>query len=357
MNLEEIKKKAIENVSSAKTTEELQNIRVAVMGRKGGLTEVLKSLKDLSIEEKKKIGATANELRDELEELFNAKEKELKKQEREAKFRIDVTRPGHKISRGNTHPLSIIDKEVRRIFSSMNFSVVEGPEIETEYYNFDALNIPAEHPARDMWDTFWLKNNQQFPISNFQFPNKSEIKKPKTKNQKLLMRTHTSPMQIRYMETRNPPFQIIVPGRVFRYEATDASHETNFYQVEGLMVGEDINLANFKFVVEEFFKKFFSAEDGFASDGEKIEFRYRPSYFPFVEPGLEVDIRIGKGKWLEVMGAGMVHRNVFDAVRYNPDRVQGFAFGMGLDRLAMIKYNIPDIRLFYSGDVRLTKQF
>lgn len=166
------------------------------------------------------------------------------------------------------------------------------------------------------------------------------------------MRTHTSPVQIRYMEAHKPPFQIIVPGRVFRYEATDASHEINFYQLEGLMVGKSVSLANFKFVIEEFFHRFFA--------GKKIEIRYRPSYFPFVEPGLEVDIKL-KGKWLEVMGAGMVHPHVFEAAHYNPSPPtggwQGFAFGVGIDRLAMIKYNIPDVRLFYSGDLRFIKQF
>jgi len=164
----------------------------------------------------------------------------------------------------------------------------------------------------------------------------------------MLLRTHTSPVQVRYMESHEPPFQIIVPGRVFRYEATDASHEANFYQVEGLMVGHDISLANFKYIIERFFEQLFE---------KKVEFRFRPSYFPFVEPGLEVDIKFAGGRWLEVMGAGMVHRNVFDAVRYNPDEVQGFAFGVGLDRLAMIKYGVPDIRLFYSGDARFTRQF
>jgi len=173
------------------------------------------------------------------------------------------------------------------------------------------------------------------------------------KSQKLLLRTHTSPMQIRYMEMHKPPFQIIVPGRVFRYEATDSSHEVNFYQVEGLMVGKDISMANFKYVIEAFFKKFFPGKGG----KEGIEFRYRPSYFPFVEPGIEVDIRLEQGKWLEVMGAGMVHPKVFEYAHYNPRDLQGFAFGMGLDRLAMIKYKVPDIRLFYSGDLRFIKQF
>jgi phenylalanyl-tRNA synthetase alpha chain len=219
--------------------------------------------------------------------------------------------------------------DVAKIFEGMNFSVVTGPEAETEYYNFDALNIPANHPAREMWDTFWLK------------PGKAD-------KQKMLLRTHTSPMQMRFMEKAKPPFQIVVPGRVFRYEATDMSHEVNFYQLEGLMVGKDITLANFKFIVEEFLKKFFA--------GQKIEFRFRPSYFPFVEPGVEVDIKL-KGKWLEIMGAGMVHPRVFEYARYNPKDWQGFAFGVGLDRLAMIKYGVPDIRLFYSGDLRFLKQF
>jgi phenylalanyl-tRNA synthetase alpha chain len=209
---------------------------------------------------------------------------------------------------------------------------VHGPEAESAYYNFDALNIPENHPARDMWDTFWVSRQ-------------GKGERPKDA---MLLRTHTSPAQIHYMETHEPPFQIIVPGRVFRYEATDASHEVNFYQVEGLMVGPDVSLANFKYIIERFFEQLFE---------KKIEFRFRPSYFPFVEPGLEVDIKIAGGRWLEVMGAGMVHRNVFDAVRYNPDTVQGFAFGVGLDRLAMIKYGVPDIRLFYSGDVRFTRQF
>lgn len=266
----------------------------------------------------------------ELEELIEKKEKELSTK---GGKRLDVTKPGKKVALGHLHPLTKIDKEIRDIFSSINFTIVDGPELEDEYHNFDALNIPADHPARDMWDTFWIKPT----------PGKAVGAKGK-----LLMRTHTSPMQIRYMETHKPPFQIIVPGRTFRYEATDASHEINFYQVEGLMVGPDITLANFKFVIETFFKKFF---------GKELEFRYRPSYFPFVEPGVELDIKLPGGKWLEVMGAGMVHRNVFDAVKYDRREVQGFAFGMGLDRLAMIKYGIPDIRLFYSGDARFTEQF
>ncbi|MEK7464316.1 MAG: phenylalanine--tRNA ligase subunit alpha [Patescibacteria group bacterium] len=326
MDIVKIKNRANEDIRKIKDLKGLEDLRVKYLGRKSELVSFLRSMKDKSITERRKVGPIANNLRKELELLFNNKLKEFKKGDDGRK--LDVTRPGIKVERGHSHPLTLLDSEVRRIFASMNFSIVEGPEVESEYYNFDALNIPAGHPARDLWDTFWLK---------------SENRKEKS-----LLRTHTSPMQIRYMETHEPPFQIIVPGRVFRYEATDASHEFNFYQVEGLMVGPNITLANFKYVIEEFFKKLF---------GTKIKFRFRPSYFPFVEPGVEVDIKLPGGKWLEVMGAGMVHRKVFDNVRYNPDKVQGFAFGIGLDRLAMIKYNIPDIRLFYSGDLRFIKQF
>jgi len=327
MKLEDIKNSALKAISEITSPEKLEEIKIKFLGRKSELTELLRSLKDLSIEERRKLGPKLQELKKELEESFDKRLKELRVSSSTLRERFDVTKPGHKITSGHIHPLSKIEEEIEQIFLSMNFSVVEGPEVEDEYHNFDALNIPKDHPAREMWDTFWLKQSSGG-----------------------LLRTHTSPMQIRFMEKNNPPFQIIVPGRVFRYEATDASHEINFYQIEGLMVGDGINLANFKFVVEEFFKKFFGKQ--------KIEFRFRPSYFPFVEPGVEVDIKLSKsGKWLEVMGAGMVHRKVFDAVGYNPNDVTGFAFGLGLERLAMIKYKISDIRLFYSGDLRFIKQF
>jgi len=257
--------------------------------------------------------------------------------------KLDVTAPGKKIGLGHLHPLTQAQKKAAGIFSSMGFEIAEGPELETEYYNFDALNIPKSHPARDMWDTFWLKTGG---------PKKS-----------LLMRTHTSPVQIRYMEQNEPPFRIIAPGRVFRYEATDATHEIQFYQLEGLMVGKNITLANLKAVMEVFFREFFSAE-------EKMEIRLRPSYFPFVEPGVEIDMKWGRSRrskeagvpagaseWIEIAGAGMVHPNVLENVKLDPREWRGFAFGMGLDRLAMIKRKIEDVRLFYSGDLRFIKQF
>jgi phenylalanyl-tRNA synthetase alpha chain len=346
-DISELKKRARAEIARAGDAAALEVVRVTYVGRKGELTELLRTLKDIPLEERRTVGPKANALKNELEALLAERKSELEREVSLAKNHLDVTKPGHRPARGRQHPLSRIDQEVRRIFTSLNFSVVRGPEAESAYYNFDALNIPENHPARDMWDTFWL----QLPAGGGKFarPNlRSKSGIGKANNTQFLLRTHTSPAQIHYMETHEPPFQIIVPGRVFRYEATDASHEVNFYQVEGLMVGPDVSLANFKYIIERFFEQLFE---------KKVEFRFRPSYFPFVEPGLEVDIKIAGGRWLEVMGAGMVHRNVFDAVRYNPDTVQGFAFGVGLDRLAMIKYGVPDIRLFYSGDARFTRQF
>ncbi len=339
MDLNKLKKTALEAIKSVKDAKTLEEERIKYLGRKDGeLTKILRSLKDLSVEQKRKIGPEANALRGELENALSKKMESLKAQAEKSRPSIDVSMPGKKIPVGHLHPLTRIENEIKDIFSSLSFSIVEGPEVETEYYNFDALNIPANHPARDMWDTFWLPGSQK--------ELKSKNEEGKT-GERLLLRTHTSPMQIRYMETHKPPFQIIVPGRVFRFEATDASHEINFHQVEGLMVGERVNLANFKYVMTEFFKKLL---------GPQVHTRFRPSYFPFVEPGLEVDIKLANS-WLEVMGAGMVHPKVFNAVKLDPRKAQGFAFGLGLERLAMIKYKIPDIRLFYSGDLRFINQF
>jgi len=326
MTLEELEKSARGAIKDATVREALEEIRIHYLGRKGELTNILRSLKELPLEERKSIGPRANALRNDLEDLLA--EAAAKFGQAEEKI-VDISAPGKKAVRGHIHPLSRVQAEAVKIFEGLNFSVVLGPEVESEHYNFDALNIPANHPAREMWDTFWLKPQQ------------------KVEKEKMLLRTHTSPVQVRYMEEHEPPFQIVVPGRVFRYEATDQSHEINFYQLEGLMVGRDVNLGNFKFIIEEFLRKFF---------GKKIDFRFRPSYFPFTEPSVEVDIKLG-GKWLEVMGAGMVSPRVFEYAHYNPRDWQGFAFGVGIDRLAMIKYGIPDIRLFYSGDLRFIRQF
>lgn len=339
MEIGELKKNALKEIAAAGDVKTLEEVRVKYLGRANGeLVKILRGLKDLPDAEKRRIGPAANALRHDLDAAFDARLSELSAQRNQLNS-VDVTMPGKKVSLGHLHPLTLTEQKIKDIFAGLNFSIVEGPEVETEHYNFDALNIPPNHPARDMWDTFWLRSA-------------TENARRSTLSDKLLLRTHTSPMQIRYMETHEPPFQIIVPGRVFRFEAIDASHEINFHQVEGLMVGSKVSLANFKYIILEFCKKFFGAD---------VKLRFRPSYFPFVEPGLEIDIQLAKGpwsgKWLEVMGAGMVHPKVFDAVKYNPKFVKGFAFGLGLERFAMIKYNIPDIRMFYENDMRFLKQF
>jgi len=300
----------------------------------------LRSLEKLSKEKKAKIGKEANELKKFLKLLFEQKTqafKEKVKKETEGSEWFDVTLPGKKPVFGHLHPLTLTRRRVEEIFQSMGFSVVEGPEIETEWYNFNALNFPKDHPARDAVDTFWLKGDKI----------------------KLLLRTHTSPVQVRHMEKNNPPLRIIIPGRVFRHEATDASHEINFYHIEGLMVDKSVSAANFKAIIQEFFQRFFE---------KPVKIRLIHSFFPFVEPGFQVDMTClncgGKGcsacqktGWMEMMGAGMVHPQVFKNSGLNPKFWQGFAFGMGLDRLAMMKYKINDIRLFYSGDLRFLQQF
>ena len=322
--INQIKQKAIKEISEAKDLNKLEEIFRIYLGRKGELTQVLRSLKDMSEGEKVETGKLANQIKKELSNLIEEKKEKLIKNKIIKKEWIDVTAPGVKISRGHIHPITLVQRQVEEIFQSMGFSFLDGPEVETEYYNFDSLNIPKNHPARDMWDTFWLKDLD------------------------LLLKTHTSPMQSRYMEKNDPPLRIIVPGRCFRHEATDVTHDVQFYQFEGLMVGDNISAANFKAIIEEFFKQFFNSSD--------IEVRLRPSYFPFVEPGFEVDMRRKNNKWLEIMGAGMVHPNVFKKAGYTK-KWQGFAFGAGIERLAMIKYQIDDIRLFYKNDLRFLKQF
>ncbi|MEK7081841.1 MAG: phenylalanine--tRNA ligase subunit alpha [Patescibacteria group bacterium] len=241
---------------------------------------------------------------------------------------------------GHLHPISSAILQIREIFAELDFEVAEGPELEDEWHNFDALNVPKDHPSRDMQDTFWLKQpeNSQFLISNSQ------------KEKRFLLRTHTSPIQIRYMEQKikegiKPPYRIIVPGKVFRNEATDTTHEAQFFQCEGLYVDKEVSLAQLKWTLLHFFRKYL---------GQNVEIRLRPSFFPFTEPSVEVDVKFGD-KWLEMVGAGLVHPNVFRVVGL--EGYNGFAFGFGLERLLMVKHNIPDIRLFYSGDLRLVNQF
>jgi phenylalanyl-tRNA synthetase alpha chain len=347
MNLEELRRKALEEFERVHDLAALNAWRVRFLGRKSELALLLRRLSELPLEERRRLGGEGNALRHELEEKYRSKSRSLTA--KEPSLSIDVTRPGPKYARGHLHPLTLVMRRVVEIFGRMGFAVAEGPEIETERNNFDALNIPQWHPARDLMDTFWLKPQNQ----------KSKIKNKK--NDGLLLRTHTSPVQIRYMETHQPPFRIIAPGRVYRHEATDARHEMQFHQIEGLMVGDDISLSNLKAIIEIFITSFF---------GPMAKLRVRPGYFPFVEPGVEFDLSCigcygktpkcrlcGGSGWLEFAGAGMVHPNVFRAVGYNPQVLQGFAFGMGVERLAMIKYKIDDIRLFHSGDLRFIKQF
>lgn len=324
---EHLKIEAEKEIKKAQNLQALKKLSKRYLGQKGKLREIFKSLKNLPEKERKKIGKKLNLIKKEIVTLIEKKAEELKFNQQRLKLekeKIDVTQPGKKIEKGHLHPLTLAQREILEIFQSIGFEIVEGPEIETEWYNFDALNFPPEHPAREMQDTFWLEENH------------------------LLLRTHTSPVQIHYLQTHNPPLRIVVPGRVFRNERTDHTHDIQFYQLEGLMVDEDISVANFKAIIEEFLKRFFKKE---------IEIRLRPSFFPFTEPSFEVDAREKGKEWLEMMGAGMVHPNVFKAARLNPKNWQGFAFGVGLDRLAMLKYRIDDIRLFYSGDLRFLKQF
>lgn len=333
MNLKTLKIEAQKEIEKARNLKELNDIFKKYLGKKGEITQILRSLKNLSEKERKKIGQEANQIKETLEERVNKKKSAFAGAGISEEW-IDVSIPGEKLSIGYLHPLTLVKREIEEIFQATGFLVVSGPEMENEWYNFDALNIPKNHPARDLWDTFYLKNG-------------------------LLLRTHTSPVQIRFMEKNQPPFRIIAPGRVYRHEATDASHEFDLYQVEGLMVGKDISIANFKAVIEEFLSRFF---------GKPVKIRLRPSFFPFVEPGFEVDASCtvceGKGcsvcsktGWLELMGAGMVHPNVLKAGGINPKNWQGFAFGFGMDRLTMLKYKVDDVRLFRSGDLRFLEQF
>lgn len=359
---------AQKEIEKAASRAALLELKRRYLGKEGIISSALRKLKTLEKRRRAAEGKRLHLLKTAVEKAMEKRlavlggEEQVRDLERE---RVDVTQPGTRVFRGSTHPLTRMRREAVSIFERMGFSVITGPEVETERYNFDVLNIPEDHPARDMWDTFWLQGNQQAPISKQQIPNKSKAQN--VKSQRLLLRTHTSPVQVRFMEQHQPPFRIIVPGKVFRYEATDASHDIEFMQLEGLMVGRMVSLADLKGVVQLFFRRLFRSD---------IALRLRPSFFPFTEPSVEIDITcvhcgvagnkknksrhcsVCKGeRWLEIAGAGIVHPNVFLSAGLNPQQVQGFAFGMGLDRIAMTKYNIPDIRLFHSNDLRFLKRF
>lgn len=357
--LEKIKKNFDNRIRTAATEDELESIKQEFLGSQGALKRILDLIKTLPQSKRHSVKDKADNLEKYFQQVLVKKAKNS-----ESSSRLDISLPGKKISQGHIHPLTQALLNIERVFESMGFSIFLAPELETEFYNFDALNIPEDHPARDLWDTFWLKGS--FVLEDVLEKTGDKEEKP----ERLLLRTHTTAMQLRYMEKHNPPFRIITPGRCFRYEASDSSHDIQFYQIDGLIVDQNISIANFKAIITELFKRLFSSS---------IRIRIRPGYFPFVEPGFEIDIsRYNAGdksrksygrrgdahnieseedKWLEIMGAGMVHPEVFKKAGYNPVNWQGFAFGMGVDRIAMIKYGISDIRLFYQNDLRFLKQF
>nr|WP_281170003.1 phenylalanine--tRNA ligase subunit alpha [Thermodesulfobacterium hydrogeniphilum] len=331
--IEKLKSEIWQEFENIDSLSELNNFRIKYIGKKGVITSYLKKLKDLTLEEKKRLGKELNQLKADIETRLKQKEKEILFKEEDKEVGLDLTLPGRRVFLGAIHPLSQIIDELCAIFSRLGFEIVTGPEIETEYYNFTALNIPDWHPARDMQATFYLKNGA-------------------------ILRTHTSPMQIRTMLERVPPLRIIAPGKVYRCDA-DVRHSPMFHQIEGLMVDREVSFSDLKGILTYFAKETF---------GEKTKVRFRPSYFPFTEPSVEMDIGCvicnSKGcrvcsytGWLEILGAGMVHPEVFKAVNYDTEIWQGFAFGLGIERIAMIKYGIDDIRLFFENHLYFLESF
>src|SRR5918999_554865 len=337
-SLEALQGEVLARIQQATSAEELEQIRVEVLGRSGRVTLLLRGLKDRAPEERPKMGERLNELRRAVEQSLDERLSAVKGQAQAQALkdeRIDVTLPGTRFARGSVHPITLVIDEIVDIFRGMGFEIARGPDIEDDYHNFEALNIPEDHPARDMQDTFFVSHGR-------------------------LLRTHTSPVQIRTMESRKPPLQVIVPGAVYRHD-DDATHSPMFHQVEGFMVDGNIAFSDLKGVLTHFLQRMFS---------EKAGVRFRPSFFPFTEPSAEIDIqcvicggvgpatqhrhcRVCKGSgWLEILGAGMIDPEVFKLVGYDPDAVSGFAFGMGVERIAMLKYGIDDIRSFFQNDLR-----
>ncbi len=335
--LEQIRENALDQISQAGSLEKLNEIRVNFLGKKGELTRVLKSMKDVAPEDRPRVGQMVNDARSALEEqLEMTKQKLLEEAQKEqlASEVIDVTMPGRRARVGHLHPDTIVLSDVERIFTGMGFTVVEGPEIEYDYYNFQALNIPPGHPARDEQDTFYINDN-------------------------ILLRSQTSPVQVRTIESQKPPIRIIAPGRVFRSDAVDATHSPCFHQIEGLAIDRNITFADLKGSLAEFARKFF---------GPDTRVKFRPHHFPFTEPSAELDVSCykcgGKGcrfcrgsGWIEILGCGMVHPNVLSMSGLDPEEYTGFAFGVGLERITLLKYEIDDMRLLYENDERFLSQF
>ncbi len=335
--LKAIVDEALDKIKASEELDKLNEIRVAFLGKKGELTEILKSMKDVAPEDRPAIGQLVNEARSTLEEKLDEKKNYFAKKIREdqiLKETIDVTLPAKKPMVGHRHPGSVALEEVERIFVGMGYEVVEGPEVEYDYYNFEALNIPANHPAKDEQDTFYVTGD-------------------------ILLRTQTSPVQVREMEKGKLPIRLIAPGRVFRSDEVDATHSPSFHQIEGLVIDKNITFADLKGTLAEFAKQLF---------GEETKVKFRPHHFPFTEPSAEVDVtcfkcggkgcRFCKGSgWIEILGCGMVHPKVLKMSGIDPNEYSGFAFGMGLERIALLKYEIDDMRLLYENDVRFLKQF
>ncbi len=335
--LEQIKAEALARIEEAGALEKLNDIRVAYLGKKGELTSVLKGMKDVAPEDRPRVGQMVNDVRALLEErLENAKTvlARAAREEQMSKEEIDVTLPSQKAEIGHKHPNTVALEEVERIFIGMGYEVVEGPEIEYDYYNFEALNIPANHPAKDEQDTFYI-------------------------NDKILLRTQTSPVQVRTMEQKKPPIRMIAPGRVFRSDEVDATHSPSFHQIEGMVIDKNITFADLKGTLAQFAVELF---------GENTKVKFRPHHFPFTEPSAEVDVtcfkcggagcRFCKGSgWIEILGCGMVHPKVLRMSGIDPEEYSGFAFGVGLERIALLKYEIDDMRLLYENDIRFLKQF
>lgn len=353
-DLERIRTEALEAIRRASSIGELERVVVTFLGRRGSLSLLLQGIGELPNEERPGVGRRANEIKRELQQAALEKRTSLAPSVSPLDT-IDPTWLGPPQSRGHLHPITQFLRRVESTFVSMGFEVVEGPELETERYNFDLLNIPKEHPSRDVWDTFYVDP----PKARLAEGGQPKTGKRKTNRDQLLLRTHTSPMQIRIMEKRKPPVRIVVPGRVFRREATDASHETTFYQCEGLVIDRGVRVTDLIGTLDAFLKAIF---------GEDVRTRVRPHYYPFVEPGMDIDMSClvcgGKGcsvcggdGWLEMLGSGMVHPNVLKNMKVDPKVYSGFAFGLGIDRMVMLYHGIDDIRLFYSGNVKFLEQF
>ena len=342
--LDEIRTKANTELKSVHSLPELEEWRIRYLGKKGELTQILRSVGSLPADERRSVGARANQVKVQLESTLAQKSESLKETTVAASLErewVDVTLPGYPVTLGRYHPVTQAMREICEVFVSMGFEIVEGPEVEWDYYSFEALNIPKGHPARDMWSTLWIDYRDD----------KGEMP--------MLLRPHTSPMQIRVMEKTRPPIRMIMPGKVYRHEATDATHESMFCQVEGLAVAENITFADLKGTLFEFARRLF---------GHNRKARFRCDYFPFVEPGVEMAIDCflcegagcrlcGNTGWIEILGAGMVHPEVLRGVGYDPEVYTGFAFGMGVERIPILRYGIDDIRLFYANDLRFLSQF